>query len=82
MFETIEELKKFDIKKDGHIIACALNMWANRIETGETDLSAKQVEDAGHPELVHELNADQQESVARIRKLAREAMDRENPKPA
>lgn len=55
---------------DGEVKALALDLWANRIETGDRNLSADRAQETGRP--VPALDPRQVAFVARLRRLAEE----------
>ncbi len=56
---------------DRQIIAYALDLWANFIQTGELTMSAQDAERAGEP--IKALSTDQMKMVIRLRDLAAKA---------
>ena len=58
---------------DAVVVAHALRMWANWIETGDPVLSSGDAVNSGQQNLLQSLNRDQHEMIARLHKLADQA---------
>lgn len=58
-------------KEDSHVIAHALGMWANYMETGQVTMGAQDAQKCGRESVINRLDSGQVDLVKRLRALAK-----------
>lgn len=62
-------------KNDYEVIATALNMWANHIETSDVNLSVQDAHNCGQKDIINPLTETQQEFIRRLKKLSNRSLE-------